>query len=167
LKIMTLTIIVAALITLAVLAGGAKSTTVGPWYRALRKPWWNPPEWLFGPAWAVILSLAAWSGVEAWTATDSADAHTRVALLFAINIFFHLLWTPIFFNLRRPDWALVEVAFLWLSVAALLIGLAPYSSKAAWLMLPYLLWVTFAAYLNLKIVRLNAPFGKRAVAAQG
>jgi translocator protein len=160
---MTLTIIVAALITLGVLLGAAKLTTVGPWYRALRKPWWNPPEWAFGPAWAVILSVTAWGGVEAWTATDSADAHARIALLFAINLFFFILWTPIFFNLRRPDWALVEVAFLWLSVAALSIGFSFYSSKAALLMLPYLLWVTFAAYLNLKIVRLNAPFGRGAL----
>jgi tryptophan-rich sensory protein len=165
---MTLTIIVAALITLAVLAGGAKLTTVGPWYRALRKPWWNPPEWAFGPAWAVILGLAAWAGVEAWTASaGDSGAHARIALLFAINIFFHMLWTPIFFNLRRPDWALVEVVFLWLSVAALIIGLAPISSQAALLLLPYLLWVMFAAYLNLKIVRLNAPFGRSAVATGG
>jgi translocator protein len=156
---MTLTIFVAALITLGVLIGAAKMTTVGPWYRALRKPWWNPPEWAFGPAWAVILSVTAWGGVEAWTSTDSGDAHARIALLFAINIFFYALWTPIFFNLKRPDWALVEVAFLWLSVAALLVGLGLISSKAGLLMLPYLLWVTFAAYLNLKIVRLNAPFG--------
>ena len=82
-----------------------------------------------------------------------------IALLFGANIFFHLMWTPIFFNLRRPDWALVEVVFLWLSVAALMIGVAPYSTDAVWLLLPYLLWVAFAAYLNLKIVRLNAPFG--------
>ncbi len=163
---MTLTIIVAAIVTLAVLVGGAVLTKVGPWYRTLRKPWWNPPEWAFGPAWTVILGLAAWGGVEAWTAAaGDSGAHSRIALLFAINIFFHLLWTPIFFNLRRPDWALVEVAFLWLSVAALIAGLAPYSSKAALLIFPYLLWVSFAAYLNLKIVRLNAPFGSRALAA--
>jgi tryptophan-rich sensory protein len=156
---MTLTIIVAAVITLFVLGTGAAVTTVGPWYRGLRKPWWNPPEWLFGPAWAVILGLAAWAGVLAWTAASGPDAHFRIAVLFGVNVFFHLLWTPIFFNLRRPDWALVEVVFLWFSVAALMIGLAPYSSQAAWLLLPYLLWVAFAAYLNLKVVRMNAPFG--------
>jgi translocator protein len=164
---MTIAIIIAAIITLAVLGGGAALTTVGPWYRNLRKPWWNPPEWAFGPAWAVILGLAAWGGVLAWTAPGGADAHGRIALLFAINIFFHMLWTPIFFNMRRPDWALVEVVFLWLSVAALIVGLAPISSQAAWFLVPYLLWVTFAAYLNLKVVRLNAPFGGRGLASQG
>jgi tryptophan-rich sensory protein len=161
---MTLTIIVAAIVTLFVLGTGAAVTSVGPWYRGLRKPWWNPPEWLFGPAWTVILSLAAWAGVLAWTSAPP-EAHLRIAVLFGINIFFHLLWTPLFFNLRRPDWALLEVIFLWLSVAALMIGLAPYSLDASWLLLPYLLWVSFAAYLNLKIVRLNAPFGHREMVA--
>ena len=136
-------------------------TKVGPWYRGLRKPWWNPPEWLFGPAWTVILGLAAWAGVLAWTSPAGEDAHLRITALFGANIFFHMLWTPLFFNLRRPDWALIEVAFLWLSVAALIVGLAPISTDAALLLVPYLLWVSFAAWLNLKIVRLNAPFRTR------
>ena len=156
---MTITIIVAAIITLFVLVGGATLTRVGPWYRALRKPWWNPPEWLFAPAWTVILGLAAWGAVLAWTSSPP-EAHLKIAILFAVNIFFHMLWTPLFFNLRRPDWALIEVVFLWLSVAALIIGLAPYSSQASWLLVPYLLWVSFAGYLTLKIVRLNRPFSQ-------
>jgi tryptophan-rich sensory protein len=152
---------VAAIITLFVLVGGATLTTVGPWYRGLNKPWWNPPEWLFGPAWTVILSLAAWAGVLAWTSASSPEDHFRIAVLFGVNIFFHMMWTPLFFNLKRPDWALVEVVFLWFSVAALIVGMAFYSAQASWLLAPYLLWVSFAAYLTLRIVRLNAPFGAR------
>ena len=154
---MTITIIVAAIITLVLLFVAGALTKVGPWYRALRKPWWNPPEWLFGPAWTVILSITAWAGVEAWTSAGP-EGHGTIALLLAVNIFFYLLWTPLFFNLKRPDWALIEVAFLWLSILALVIGFAPYSTKASLLAVPYLLWVTFAAYLNLKIVQLNSPF---------
>lgn len=71
-----------------------------------------------------------------------------------------MLRSPLFFNLRRPDWALIEVPFLWLSILALMIGLAEYSSLASWLLLPYLLWVAFAAFLNLTIVRMNEPFGR-------
>ena len=100
---------------------------------------------------------SAWAGVLAWTSSPP-EAHLIIALPFAVNIFFHMLWMPLFFNLRRPDWALGEVAFLWLSVAALVIGLAPLSPQASWLLLPYLLRVSFAAYLNLKILRLNGPF---------
>ncbi len=87
--------------------------------------------------------------------------HRAVAIiiLFGINIVFHMLWSPLFFNLKRPDWALIEVPFLWLSIVALMFGVAPYSTLAVWLLLPYLLWVAFAAFLNLTIVRMNRPFG--------
>jgi len=159
---MTLTIIVAAVITILVLGIGATITKVGAWYRGLRKPVWNPPEWVFGPAWAVILGLAAWAGVLAWTHAPDADAQLRIGVLFGVNIVLHLLWTPLFFNLRRPDWALIEVAFLWLSVVALMVALAPLAPLASWLLLPYLLWVAFAAFLNLTIVRMNPPFGSAA-----
>ena len=159
---MTLTIVVAAAITLFVLIAGGLMTTVGPWYRALRKPSWNPPDWVFGPAWTLILGLTAWAGTLAWTNAPHASAHWRIAILYGINIVLHMLWSPLFFNLRRPDWALIEVPFLWLSVLALMIGLAPYSDASPWLLLPYLLWVAFAAYLNFVIVRMNAPFAARA-----
>ena len=152
---MSTPVLVASGITLAVLGVGGAMTNVGLWYQELRKPSWNPPNWAFGPAWTVILGLAAWAGVLAWGHADTFGERVRIGVLFAINIVFHLLWSPLFFNLQRPDWALMEVPFLWLSVLALMIGLAPLSSTACLLLLPYLLWVAFAAYLNLTIVRLN------------
>ena len=79
--------------------------------------------------------------------------------LFLVNCLCHLLWSPLFFKLRRPDWALIEVGALWLSIAVLVVWLAPVSSLASWLLAPYLAWVTFAAWLNYTIVRLNGPFG--------
>lgn len=107
-------------------------TTIGPWYENLRKPSWNSPNWVFGPAWTVILGLAAWSGVLAWTNASTGTEQLRVILLFGINMIFHMLWSPLFFNLRRPDWALVEIPFLWLSIVALIFGLAPFSPASAW-----------------------------------
>ena len=104
---MTLPIIVAAIITVLVLGIGATMTKVGGWYRNLRKPAWNPPEWVFGPAWTVILGLAAWSGVLAWTRAPDAGAQLLVAVLFGVSIALHLLWIPLFFNLRRPNRALI------------------------------------------------------------
>ena len=158
-----LPVIVAASLTILLLAVGGLTTNVGPWYRDLRKPSWNPPNWAFGPAWTVILGLAAWAGVLAWAHTTNLEAHVRIAGLFAANIVFHALWSPLFFNLQRPDWALVEVPFLWLSILALIIGLTPISPLAGFLLAPYLCWVSFAAVLNLTIVRLNRPFAPRAV----
>jgi tryptophan-rich sensory protein len=147
---MNLPVIVATTITLMLLTVGGLTTTVGDWYRDLRKPPWNPPNWLFGPAWTVILGLAAWAGVLAWNHAYGPANQLLVA---------GLLWSPLFFNMRRPDWALLEVPFLWLSVLALMVGLARYSVLASLLLAPYLLWVGFAAFLNLVIVRMNAPFG--------
>jgi benzodiazapine receptor len=78
----------------------------------------------------------------------------------APNIVLHMLWGPLFFTLNRPDWALIEVPFLWLSIAALMFGVGRDSALAVWLLLLHLLWVTFAALLNL--IRLNRPLGERA-----
>lgn len=158
---MTPTVIAAILITVIVLGLGGLMTNVGAWYRDLRKPRWNPPNWLFGPAWTTILGLAGWSGVLAWTHARDAGAHGRLAVLFGATIVLQLLWSPLFFKLKRPDWALVEVPLLWLSILALIIGVAPLSPLAAWLLSPFLAWVAFATVLNFVIVRMNAPFGKR------
>jgi benzodiazapine receptor len=140
--------------------GGALLTPVGEWYQTLRKPAWNPPNWAFGPAWTIILGLWAWAGVLAWHGAADGAGRTTVLLLFAANAVCHFLWSPLFFKLRRPDWALVEVVFLWGSLVALLIGLRPYSVLASWLIVPYFIWVGFAACLNAAIVRLNRPFGR-------
>ncbi len=155
---MTSTVIVAVLCALALAGAGGLMTEVGDWYRALRKPTWQPPDWAFGPAWTLILGMAAGAGVLAWQGAPSGPARATVASLFGANALLHFLWSPLFFKLRRPDWALVEVVFLWLSVLALAIGLRPYSETASWLIAPYLAWVTFAAAINLAIVRLNGPF---------
>jgi translocator protein len=146
----------------AVLLGGLGGllTTIGPWYRELKKPSWQPPDWLFGPAWTLILGLAAWAAVLAWNgATDDAGRNIVIAL-YAANFVGHFLWSPLFFTLRRPDWSLIEVVFLWASVLALLVGLRQFSVLASWLIVPYFIWVSFAAILNLFIVRLNGPFGQ-------
>ena len=79
--------------------------------------------------------------------------------LFCANGVLNVVWSPLFFRLRRPDWALMEVPLLWLSILALMFLLAPISRTASLLLVPYLLWVSFAAVLNLTIVRLNGPFG--------
>lgn len=139
------------------IAGGV-STRLGPWYTNLRKPSWQPPDWLFGPAWTTILGFAAWSAVVAWRAAPDAAARSDIIILFAVNAAFFLVWSPLFFMARRPDWSLVEVVFLWASLVALVVGLWPISHLASLLILPYLLWVSFASVLNGAIVRLNRPF---------
>lgn len=150
----------AALGALCVAALGGLATDLSEWYRALAKPAWNPPDWLFGPAWTVIYALTALAGVEAWQAADAAQRRL-VGALFIVNGALNVLWSLLFFRLRRPDWALFEVALLWLSILSLIVYCGALRRRTVLLLLPYLLWVSFAAALNAAIVDLNEPFGGR------
>lgn len=151
-------IIIAALAAMAVAGIGGLMTDIGPWYLGLVKSSWQPPDWLFGPAWTLIFSLAAASGVIAWRAAPNQASREWMLALFALNAFLNVSWSLLFFKLKRPDWALMEVGFLWLSVALLMVVLGRYSRKASLLLAPYLVWITFAAALNWATVRLNGPF---------
>jgi benzodiazapine receptor len=150
--------IAAAATAVAVGALGAAATDLGPWYQDLRKPSWQPPDWLFGPAWTVIYALAALSAATAWAAARDRMHEVAIIVMFGLNALLNVLWSQLFFGVRRPDWALTEVALLWLSVVLLILVLRPISRTASWLLVPYLAWVTFAGFLNLAVVRLNAPF---------
>ena len=159
-------ICVSIIATIVVLGAGGALTEIGPWYANLRKPSWQPPNWAFAPAWTLIGVLAATAAVLAWEAAATDAQRALVAGLFAANAVANIAWSLLFFKLRRPDWALAEVVLLWLSVAALIAGLAPLSTTASAALVPYLLWVSFAAVLNRKIVQLNHPFRLRAGAPQ-
>jgi tryptophan-rich sensory protein len=138
-----------------ILAGaGASLTTIGAWYENLRKPSWQPPNWMFPLAWTSIFILEAAAAVIGW---KSGDRWTMIGA-FIVNGVFNILWSAYFFKLRRPDWALREVPFLWLSVVAMMVAVAVHAGPAWCLLIPYLLWVSFATLLNWKIVQLNAPF---------
>ena len=154
-----LEVIVAAAGVTAVAALGALMTEIGPWYESLRYPSWRPPNWLFGPAWTMIFILIAVSGVLAWERAPGVTIRVWLCILLAINGILNVFWSLVFFKLRRPDRALVEVVALWLSILALVVFIGSYSFTAAAFMIPYLLWVAFAGYLNLRVVQMNAPFG--------
>jgi len=140
---------------------GALLTPLDSWYRNLRKPWWQPPDFMFPVAWTSIFILEAASAVIGWRATSGTAAALLVALYIA-NGLLNIFWSFLFFKLRRPDFAQVEVPFLWLSIAALMVLLHIYAGWTWIFLLPYLLWVSLAAYLNYTIVRLNRPFGQPA-----
>lgn len=151
-------VLAGALTAVAVGAFGAWTTVLSPWYYGLRFPAWKPPDWLFGPAWTTIFACAAAAGIIAWRAAPSRAARWWLLALFALNINLNILWSGLFFRLQRPDYALVEVVLLWLSILALIMAFRRYAPTAAWLLVPYLVWVTFAAALNFAVVQLNAPF---------
>lgn len=152
-------IVAAAVSAVLVAVCGGLITVLGPWYYALNKPAWQPPDWLFGPAWTLIFAAAALSGVTYWRRETSRARRQQVAVAFAVNGLLNILWSLLFFRLQRPDWALYEVGLLWLSIAWLIARTGRASREAAWLLAPYLAWVSFASVLNWRIVTLNGPFG--------
>jgi tryptophan-rich sensory protein len=137
---------------------GALVTDIGPWYRGLIKPSWQPPDWLFGPVWTSIFICAAVAFYLTWQHPE-ATTRTRTLLvtLWLVNALLNVLWSFLFFRLRRPDWSLLEIAPLWLSIVGMLL-VASTAGRAGWLLAPYIAWVSFAAVLNATIVRLNGPF---------
>jgi len=142
---------------LAILVGGigGAATEIGPWYYSLVKPAWQPPDWAFGPIWTLIYITTGIAGVRAWRLGDEQQQrHFLGAVL--INCVLNLLWSLLFFKIQRPDLALIEVVVLWLSIVPLVLLPMRYSPRSTLLMLPYLAWVSVAAYLNLTIVRLNS-----------
>lgn len=150
-------IYIALLLSLLVGGLGGAATEIGPWYFQLQKPSWQPPDWLFGPAWTTIYILTSIAGVKAWRRADGVQHRYFLGALL-LNLVLNLFWSLIFFTSQRPDIALLEVVPLWLSILLMVLLVRSYSPQSALLMLPYLGWVAFAAYLNWTIVKLNAPF---------
>jgi benzodiazapine receptor len=135
-------------------AGTAAFVSIDGWYAALQKPSWNPPAWVFGPAWTVLyISMA----VAAWLVWREGGwkAHGRALGLFLVQWVLNALWTPLFFGLQRPDLAFAEIVVLWLVLAATLAAFWRINKVAGALLVPYLAWVSFAAALNFAIWRLN------------
>ncbi len=149
---------VAALCAVVVAMAGGLATQTGPWYRDLEKSSLTPPDWVFGPAWTLIYALCVAAAVRGWNAVESSRDRSILISLFFVNAVLNVLWSVAFFTLRRPDWALAEVATLWLSVLALVLFFRARSPGASALLSPYLVWVAFAAYLNFRVVQLNGPF---------
>ncbi|MFN0194082.1 MAG: TspO/MBR family protein [Aestuariivirga sp.] len=127
----------------------------GEWYEQLVKPSWRPPNWLFAPAWTILYLTIAVSGWLVWREFGFVAAALPFAIYF-VQLILNAAWTPIFFGLHRPDLAFFEIVFLWLSIVATIAFFHPLNAEAAWLLLPYLAWVTFASALNFAIWQLNS-----------
>jgi tryptophan-rich sensory protein len=126
----------------------------GEWYATLKKPPWNPPNWIFGPVWTALYIMMA---VAAWLVWRRGEfAVQRLALgLFLLQLLLNALWSPLFFGLRAPALALVDIGFLWLALLGTMIACWKVRPLAGALLAPYLAWVTFASALNWTLWRLN------------
>ena len=127
--------------------------TPGQWYEGLKKPWWRPPNWLFGPAWGVLFIMIAISGWLVWREAGFGLA----MVLYGVQLVLNFLWSAFFFGMKRPDLALYDLMALWVAILACILVFAPISTWGMALMIPYLAWVTFAGYLNYVMLQLNGP----------
>jgi benzodiazapine receptor len=137
-------------------AGGIGSIVTVPaidsWYARLAKPSWTPPGYLFGPVWtALYLAMA----VAAWLVARKAGLASPPIRWFVIQLVLNAAWSWLFFGLKRPVIAFVDIVLLWSAILATLIAFRPWSLTASLLLAPYLAWVSFAAALNLAIWRMN------------
>ena len=135
--------------------GGAVTTPkIGNWYATLAKPSWNPPSWVFGPVWSALyfcMAIAAWL---VWRQGGFSGA-TVPLTLFGVQLLLNLLWSCLFFGLRSPGLAFLDVLLLWATIAATMVMFWQRSMIAGILFVPYLAWVSFASVLNFVIWRLN------------
>lgn len=142
-------------ISFAVAGLGGSLTDLGPWYEQLKKPDWKPPDAAFGVIWSTIFTLCAFSAWWAWHASSGPRQRGTLLALFAANAALNVFWSLIYFQWHQLGWALVELVFLWLSIAALMWHLRGHARASAWLLLPYLVWVSAAGVLNWDTWRLN------------
>lgn len=122
------------------------------WYLTLRKPGWTPKPWVFPVVWTPLYLFIAISG---WLVWREVGLFAVPFVAYAVQLVLNAAWSAIFFGMRRPDLALIDLVAMWLAIAATIVGFAPISPAAAWLLAPYLLWVTIAGCLNTSVWRLN------------
>ena len=126
----------------------------GEWYERLNKPSWRPPNRLFAPVWTILYLMIAVSGWLVWRQAGFVGAALPLAV-YALQLVLNAAWTPLFFGLHRPDLGFVDIVLVWLFIVAAIVLFVPISVAAAVLLVPYLVWVTFATALNFAVWRLN------------
>ena len=119
----------------------------GEWYAALNKPSWNPPAWIFGPVWTALYAMMAVAAWLVWKRGGFAAQRGPLGL-FLVQLALNALWTPLFFGLHWTGLAFAEIILMWFAIAATTAAFRKVSRPAAWLLVPYLAWVAFAAVLN-------------------
>ena len=148
-----LALLCGAAFSIVVAVAGGVLTRLSPWYYSLKQPAWKPPDWAFGPIWTTILVLVAFAIAYAWT---SPLADQRLILwVLGINGALNIIWSALFFVMKKPTLALAELVVFWFSIVALIYVLGGASRTAGYMLVPYLVWVTIAGLLNLRIVQMN------------
>ena len=154
----TLKLIIAIAIPLAVGATSGFFTITGveSWYQTINKPSWNPPGSVFGPVWTTLYVLMGVALFLVWKSSGSDTLKRTAITLFAVQLILNFFWSFIFFDQQQPGWAFVEIITLWFFILLTIFSFTRVSKTAAWLLVPYISWVSFAAILNYTIWKLNS-----------
>ncbi len=136
-------------------AGLFTSSGVNGWYAAANKPWFNPPNWIFAPVWTTLYVLMGIALFLVWRSDAAAGIKKTAITLFAVQLVLNFFWSLIFFKLQQPGWAFAEIILMWLMILITILWFGKISATAAWLLVPYICWVSFASVLNYSIWRLN------------
>lgn len=153
------TIKLIAAVALTVVFGAVGGLVTAPeipvWYAGLTKPSFNPPSWLFAPVWTTLYVLMGISLFLIWKQPVSKERNKAI-LFFISQFILNMAWSFIFFGMHETGWALVEMIILWLAILLTIFSFTKFSRIAAWLLVPYIVWVSFAMILNVAIWRLNS-----------
>lgn len=130
-------------------------SAIPTWYATLVKPNLNPPSYIFGPVWTTLYALIGIAAFMVWKkGLDRKDVRKAITV-FGLQLILNAVWSIIFFGLHSPLWALVDITLMWLAIVWTMILFYKISKPAMWLLMPYILWVSFASYLNYSIWILN------------
>jgi tryptophan-rich sensory protein len=132
------------------------ASSVKTWYVMLNKPSFNPPNWLFGPVWISLYFLMGISLFLVWyLPSASPNERSRAIILFGIQLVLNSFWSIAFFGLKSPLLGLIVIVLLWVMILLTILRFFNISKIAGWLLIPYILWVTFASILNFSLFLLN------------
>jgi benzodiazapine receptor len=155
-NIVALVIALVAPFVVAAIGSIATGSSVSTWYPTLNKPAWNPPAWVFGPVWTLLYLMMGIASWLVWQKRAQNEAQVRRALgWYGLQLGLNLVWSVIFFGLRQVGLALIEIVALWSTLTITIVKFGRIRRAAAGLLLPYLLWTTFATALNAAIWWLN------------
>jgi tryptophan-rich sensory protein len=155
-KYTKIAILVVTCLAIGYLSGMVTQSSIKTWYPTIAKPSFNPPNWLFAPVWTTLFVFMGVAGGLVWSRIDKKKEEVSKALVFfAIQLFLNTLWSILFFGLKNPMLALIEIVLLWLVIYETFAKFNKIDKIAGYLFIPYLIWVGFAAFLNLNIWWLN------------
>ena len=129
--------------------------SVGGWYSTINKPSFNPPGWIFGPVWILLYLLMGISVFIIWSKFNDHNLFKSAIVIFSIQLLLNVFWSFLFFGQKSPLLAFIEIIFLWIAILITIIVFYKLNHLSSYLLIPYILWVSFAAFLNYSIWRLN------------